>query len=403
MMRLLPRKVSNDFNIKNNKEIYNEPIRVKEWLSGRGAQTTMFERADKCNDTFYIARQVILPYDKTKTTYEYNSFKNLNSFIKYQSSIDDDNRHFYEIVREGTKCKEYYDIDAIKSDFNSITDFLIEFNTLREEFIKSQNIITDTYDKSKLLESYQKDCYGYHKIHERRLIPCQIVTESCNDRKMSLHIIYNHKCLFKHSRDMKFFMESFDSFLKTKKTKIQLDLSVYNKNSLMRCLDSSKALDVKRKFNETFLNYPIQNFFISTSNSQTTYSLNITEQPKRDTSIYPVLSNEEELEFCKTLVSKVNKERASNYESWFKMGCGLFNTLNGSKEGLELFLEFSQMCPSKYDEEACIELYNSFRDPELNDNISKGSLIYWYNEDNPRVTTKYRTFKIPSKQNKIKV
>jgi len=392
MMRLLPRRVSNDFNIKNNKEIYNEPI-CKEWLSGRGAQNDMFERADKCKDTFYTARQTILPYDKTKTTYEYNSFKNLNSFINYQSNIDE-SKHFYEIIREGTKCKEYYDIDAIKTDFNSITDFLIEFDNLREEFIKSQDIITGEYDKPKLLETYQKDFYGYPKIHERQLIPCQIVTESCNDKKMSLHIIYNHKCLFKNSREMKFFMESFDSFLKTKKTKIQLDLSVYNKNSLMRCIGSSKALDRKRVFNPIYLNYPIQNFFISTSSCFVTYNLNITEQPKRDTSIYPVLSNEEELEFCKKLISKINKERASNYDNWFKMGCGLYNTLNGSKEGLELFLEFSQLDPYKYDEQACIDLYQSFRDPELNDNISKGSLIYWFNQDNPRVTTRYRKFKL---------
>lgn len=375
--RLLPR-----LNTKKQQgEFKEQPIRVKEWLSGRGAQQTMFERADRLGDTFYIARQAILPYNKTKTTYEYNSFKNLNDFINYQSNIDG-SKHFYELLREGTPLKEYYDIDAIKTDFNSVNDFLLEFDSLREEFIKTQNIITDEYDKGILLETLQKDCYGYIKTHNHRLIPCQIVTEACNDKKMSLHIIYNHKMKFKNTKQLKYFMEAFDSFIKTKKTKIQLDISVYNKNSLMRCLDSSKALDTSRIFKPTFMEWPIENFFISNPTSALTFNLNIEEQPKRNKAEYPQLTDEEELEFCKTLITKINKERASNYDSWFKMGCGLYNTLNGSREGLELFLEFSQLDPYKYDEQACIDLYESFRDPELNDNISKGSLIFWYRQDN---------------------
>jgi len=380
-MRLLPRRVPIDIN--NNKENHNEYIRVKEWLSGRGAQNDMFERADKCKDTFYVARQVILPYDKTKTTYEYNSFKNLDSFIQYQSSIDEP-KHFYEIIREGTPCKEYYDIDCKKSDFDSINTFLVEFSELREEFIKIQNIITDDYDKSKLLQTLQRDSFGYIREHKNRLIPCQIVTEACNDKKFSLHIVYNHRMRFKNTKHLKYFMEAFDSFLKTKDTKIELDLSVYNKNSLMRCIYSSKALDTKRILVPDVMEWPIENFFISNPTSILSYSLNITEQPKkRNKDEYPQLTDEEELEFCKKLIKCINKDRASNYEDWFKLGCGLYNTLNGSKEGLDLFLEFSQLCPDKYDEQACIDLYNSFRDPDLNDNISKGSLIYWFKQDNP--------------------
>ena len=127
-----------------------------------------------------------------------------------------------------------------------------------------------------------------------------------------------------------------------------------------------------------------KSFFHSTLITQDKSILSVKEQTKlwEDNSGYPQLTDEEELEFCKTLITKINKERASNYDSWFKMGCGLYNTLNGSKEGLSVFLEFSQLAPDKYDEQACIDLYESFRDPELNYDISKGSLIFWYRQDN---------------------
>lgn len=385
MSRLMKRQ--NRDTDKKHSEIRYEATRTKEWLSARGAQQSMYDRSDLCHDNFYIAKQVKLPYDN-KTTYAYNSFNSLTSFLDYQSTIVDDNRHFYELIRENTPCKEYYDIDSSKTNFESASVFLTEFDSLRREFIQTQDIITDAYDKDKLLETYQKDCYGYIKTYNRNLIPCQIVTESCNDNKMSLHIIYNHRCIFKNSQDLKIFMTAFNSFIKTKKTDIEIDLSVYNRNSLMRCIGSSKALDTTRKFNIFCTTFPIENLFISNSNCQVTYNLNITEQQKRDKSEYPPMTDEDELQFCKTLIKKINKERASDYEKWFKMGCGLFNTLNGSKEGLDIFLEFSELCPSKYDENSCIALYQSFRDPELNDNIGKGSLIYWFNEDNDKVFKK---------------
>jgi len=368
--RLLPR-----LNTKQQGKLEERPVAIKEWLGGKGTQQEMFDRADKLGDTFYVSKETKL-YEG-KNTYSYNSFKDLDSFLTYQSTIDGP-KHFYELIRENTPCREYYDIDAQKSDFETIQSFLKEFDTLREEFLKTQQTISDF---EPLLQKHQSNIWGNLTIN-RRLVPTQIITEACNDKKFSLHIIYNQKRKFRNTTELKYFMTEFNNFLKTKNTKIELDLSVYNKNSTMRIIGSSKVSDVSRIFKSYHhIDLPMSNFFISNPTTGLHNKLNMIEQPKKDKSEYPKLTDEEELEFCKTLIKHINKDRACNYENWFKFGCALFNVLNGTKEGLDVFLEFSKFCPEKYDEQTCIDLYQSFRDPELNDNIGKGSLIYWYNED----------------------
>ena len=380
--RLLQRR-----NTKNKQsKIVKNDVYIKEWLGGKGAQKEMYERADKLGDTFYVSREHQI-YPGT-STYSYNSFKDLDMFLIYQSTINEP-KHFYELIRENKPCKEYYDIDAPKSDFKSINIFLQEFNKLREEFITTQQIITEF---EPLLEKHQRNLYEYIAIN-RRLVPCQIVTESCSSNKFSLHIVYNHKRKFKNTTELKYFMNAFDHFLKSKNTKIKLDLSVYNKNSAMRTIGSSKISDTTRIFKSYHhIDLPMSNFFISNPTTALHNKLNMIHTEKKlITTGYPKLTDEEELEFCQILIrNHINKDRAKEYRTWFDMGCALYNVLNGSKEGLDLFLEFSQLCPEKYDEQTCIDVYRAFRDPDfpLDTKITKGSLIYWYNEDKSRIAYK---------------
>nr|QBK88651.1 MAG: D5-like helicase-primase [Mimivirus LCMiAC01] len=81
------------------------------------------------------------------------------------------------------------------------------------------------------------------------------------------------------------------------------------------------------------------------------------------------------------LVNILSKERASDYNSWIYIGWALHNT---SRRLLDTWLNFSKKCPGKYDENACIDVWNKARGSGL----TIASLHMWAKQDNPEEYTK---------------
>jgi hypothetical protein len=102
------------------------------------------------------------------------------------------------------------------------------------------------------------------------------------------------------------------------------------------------------------------------------------EQPVRE---YPKLSDEKELETCTTIIDVIKDHRADEYKDWISIGMALHNTLNGSEEGLDLFLKFSRKCPDKFNELECRNVWSKFN----GSGCTKGTLIYYFNQDNLKI------------------
>ena len=91
----------------------------------------------------------------------------------------------------------------------------------------------------------------------------------------------------------------------------------------------------------------------------------------------------EKMKEVATLVSLFSEERATNYDSWIKVGFALKGLYHDLSEGEELFLTFSQKS-DKYREGDCRRAYRAITPRS---SYTKKSLFYWAKEDSPE---KYR-------------
>ena len=355
---------------------------------GTGSQNKMFENANKFNHKFFIAEQILFG---DKPSYQYMSFKNIDDFIKFDKQFK--SKSFYELIRDNTPVNEYYDIDAKVQDWKSADELIVEFLNLRRKFLKSN--FCPIADNSMYFVNTK---IRYDELY---------ITEACNDKKLSFHFIVKQPCFYKNTNDLKYFMSCFNQFIKTQDTKFQLDLSVYNKNSLMRCLDSCKINDESRVFRKYKFCKQIKDNkkFFCTYNDYYVYgdgtksfnhiSIDIVRQKTEDkldfnTVEQLVKSYEENLTLCTHIINNIEPQRADEYDDWFKVCCALYNTLQGTKEAFDLFITFSQKSP-KFDRVACENLWKSINNNQPDKPIGLATLVYFYNNDiNPIIKKKLR-------------
>lgn len=84
-----------------------------------------------------------------------------------------------------------------------------------------------------------------------------------------------------------------------------------------------------------------------------------------------------QIEYAKKLVELLSVERATDYHKWISVGWALHNVDN--KELFDTFVEFSKKTKKKFDENACIEVWNRAR----NEGLNIPSLQFWASMDNP--------------------
>lgn len=262
----------------------------KIFISGTGAQQKCFDRAE--DDKCFIVKQVPIPNRKPTNTY--NSYLNINNFLNYYKKQPIDDRPYYELIKD--ECCEYYDIDGKWTDgWTSIDDFLCEFIKLRSDFAQDNDINTRPVRFSDM-----------------------IVTEACNDVKMSLHIIIRQPTYFTSCTDQRVWATTFNNWIKTNRpdSKITLDLSVYNKNSLMRLVGSHKVDEPNRKLKPYGLAKNIKDkrlFFCSYVEDLLFIPITLPEiesSPLKDIELE--ISDAE----VKNIFNNIDSKRWEEYESW---------------------------------------------------------------------------------------
>lgn len=104
------------------------------------------------------------------------------------------------------------------------------------------------------------------------------------------------------------------------------------------------------------------------------------------------LSNDE-LKNTKNLLSCLTVERASNRDSWIKVGWALRNS-GTNPELLEYWKEFSRKAPEYQNEadDACEREWSNMepRPDDVSKKLTKGSLWHWAKKDNPEKFDEYR-------------
>lgn len=83
-----------------------------EFKTGINSQFRMFRNADKLNHTVYLVSDFMVPMRGVMTpTKMYCSFKTWDNFFEKYYPKYFDSWHMYELVREGHKCRVYFDLD----------------------------------------------------------------------------------------------------------------------------------------------------------------------------------------------------------------------------------------------------------------------------------------------------
>jgi phage/plasmid-associated DNA primase len=173
-------------------------------------QATMFAKADEANHACYIARWLDPPYQG----FSYDSYKNIDAWLDKYERVPTERKMYGELLREGKPVCEYYDIDE-KQKGQDIEEWIDVFVKTRNEFCKTIDL---------------------PPIRKHQLL----VTESCDDRKFSLHMFVRNKRHFTTIADHKLFGLQFKSWLDDNDMAFTIDPSVYNKNSIFRCVGSHK-------------------------------------------------------------------------------------------------------------------------------------------------------------------
>lgn len=110
-------------------------------------------------------------------------------------------------------------------------------------------------------------------------------------------------------------------------------------------------------------------------------SANITfteERPERDDVKYDQ-TYEQQMATAKELIELLDVSRAEKRDEWLEIGWILYAISNGSEDGLNLWIEFSQQSPDKFSLEVCLREWSRM----YKGNFTLGSLKYYAKIDSP--------------------
>ncbi|KAF9090088.1 hypothetical protein BGX29_011678 [Mortierella sp. GBA35] len=189
----------------------------------KGAQGRCHEWSDQNSHEFFVA--VDGPFKN-----EYSSYKDSTTFLKAYDSVPEEERCFFEQIREDKACKEYYDIDW---DLVSSADDC-EIKRLEQQvfnaFLNARN-------------QHAPD-YPLDTTH------CRVLSASKN-KKISLHIVIPTYMFENNNRHMKAFVLAFKDTWSSASDEDSarfehIDGRVYTSNRIMRILGSCKFKDTGR-------------------------------------------------------------------------------------------------------------------------------------------------------------
>ena len=377
------------------KKKYMQNINMCEstFFSGKGSQNKMFSEAEKLNHSCFICFQERI-YDN-KYTNTYKSFTDINEFLDYEKTIPNDERRFYELIKN--ECVEYYDLDFKMDEWfgdtkeEKIERVLKDFVMMKNEFLCYDRYTPDRYERNDLivLESCGKNSKGIDKLSLHILVRPEL-----NGKKPRY---------FQSIKDQKILQTKFQKVIKEDYTeeKIEIDLSVYNSNSLFRLNGNHKGDETNRKF-KLYDKRKIDEklLFCSYVNYDEDCVIKVNQEEKKI--IHPIQEKQDELhdEEVLRMFEYLDVERWDNYQTCIEL------IWLGKKMGLS-DKDVHDLCmnSSKYDDVWVQGVIDNRKDDKWCP-FTIGTLLYYLKEDVDektfnRIVPKNNTYnEISNKQNK---
>jgi P4 family phage/plasmid primase-like protien len=95
----------------------------------------------------------------------------------------------------------------------------------------------------------------------------------------------------------------------------------------------------------------------------------------------------EALAEARKIMPMLDAKRATDYKSWFEIGCVLFNVGDGSVDALDVWIDFSKKTnANNFSEATCITRWGKMKKTEY----GMGTLIYYAKQDSPEVYQIFR-------------
>ncbi|KAK3834994.1 MAG: origin of replication binding protein-domain-containing protein [Linnemannia gamsii] len=191
----------------------------------KGPQARCHEWSDKNSHKFFVA------IDGPRR-FEYSSYKDPARFLEAYADVPDAERCFFEQIREGQACNEYYDIDWTLGQVADESDILRLEQQVFTAFLNVRNQHAPDYPLD--------------------IAHCRVLSAS-NNKKISLHIVIPTYVFENNNMHMKAFVLAFQDTWKRSAPNEDsalleghIDMGVYNRNRIMWILGSCKLKEPSR-------------------------------------------------------------------------------------------------------------------------------------------------------------
>ena len=346
-------------------------------------QQDCIQHAKEKDHTFLFAVDNLDVNKDGRRTYSYGSHLNVGTFLSFYNTLENDRKHFYEVIPNDVSVYEYYDLDLkINNDNENITNdsLLSWFRSIRQEFIKTQ-----------FLEYIRDDDF--------------IITTATNNKKISLHLL-NRSIIFENNTTTKIWYNKLKEFVYTfyenDPLRECIDFSVSSSYRSMRIIDSSKfdhpdrPLKLLTSFESKDINgdkiYPIHTFItnaykdINIDNKLIKLSSEHKEEKITSKNIHPSF----DISCINELLELLSPNRAGDYDDWIMVGWALKN----AGVDINVFKDWSRDNASTKDSKRCEEVWKTYVDK----GISLGTIHYFAKLDNPEGYKKFidknKSFKV---------
>ena len=279
-------------------------------------------------------------------------------------STPETERNFYEVIQTNKPRKLYFDIDINISDYpqSLYLEYEVDEFVAKLEYEIPGLLLGDLINKNNNRNKFKSVQYTSH-----------------SDKKLSYHIIFNVTSTSHHE------MKAFVQYVKEKisqneklgKFAKHIDLSVYSGNRSFRLEKCAKygQIRFKKRINGIFNNGLIS-YLENTQDVSSFMKKFVKEEPKKN-----ILLNDQhtiEDKDIDEILNALSVERATNYDSWLKVGMALYNYYEESDIGLTKWNKFSSKA-NNYDPDSLDGKWFSFG--KCDKPITIATLIMWACED----------------------
>jgi len=282
--------------------------------------------------------------------------------------------HIYETYESNQKIKLFLDIDI---PIEKVPD---KYKTKKDIYL---NFIIDD-----IIELINDNIYKYNDT----IIPKIIILKSCSENKLSSHIIYQN-VIFNDIYHMRYFISNIKSNFTDNKI---LDPNVYRKgcfrllwNSKIKKninLEYDKSInyiysDDKTLFDDCLLkNIPNDSYCLELNIPKSLSVKKITKTVQNKLVLQKKINNLYSIDYIKRYIDILDTKRKEDYKEWLDI-CIIVINCNSTKDGFELWHNWSKNSSKYINEQDCINQWNIMTKRKYNYGI--GTLKYYAKFDNP--------------------